>query len=51
MSGRASLPKPHPLRRVALGVTFAALLALGLWAYTTPSMRLAWQSVATLCGF
>ena len=33
------------------GVALVVVLALGLWGYTTPSMRLAWESVATMCGF
>ncbi|MEI6115144.1 MAG: hypothetical protein WCP99_11300 [Burkholderiales bacterium] len=51
MSGRTPSHTAHPLRRVLLGVVFVAVLALGLWGYTTPSMRLAWESVATMCGF
>ncbi|MCC7228638.1 MAG: hypothetical protein IT507_18330 [Burkholderiaceae bacterium] len=41
----------HALRRFSLGVALVVVLALGLWGYTTPSMRLAWESVATMCGF
>ena len=51
MAGQTPLRTARPLRRMGLGVALAAVLALGLWGYTTPSMRLAWESVATMCGF
>ena len=27
------------------------VLAVGLWAYTSPEMSLHWDSIASMCGF
>ncbi len=35
----------------AAGTILGIVLVLGLVGYTTPGMRLNWESIAALCGF
>lgn len=39
------------LLRLLGGAAFVLVLILGFVGYLTPSMRLSWESVATMCGF
>lgn len=36
---------------VAGGALLCVVLVVGLVGYTTPGMRLNWESIAALCGF
>jgi hypothetical protein len=36
---------------IAGGALLCVVLVIGLVGYTTPGMRLNWESIAALCGF
>jgi hypothetical protein len=37
--------------RAGLGVLLGAVLSVGFLAYLSPSMRLNWETIASMCGF
>jgi hypothetical protein len=39
------------LVRAGLGVLLGAVLSVGFLAYLSPSMRLNWETIASMCGF
>ncbi len=47
---------PHPLQfskraRVTGWVVLVAVMALGFLGYLMPSIRVNWQTIASMCGF
>lgn len=44
-------PRSSRWLRVALGLALAAVLAVGFLGYLTPSMRINWEAIASMCGF
>jgi len=37
--------------RVTLGVLLGVVLVVGFLGYMTPSMRVNWEAIASMCGF
>jgi len=37
--------------RITLGALLALVLVVGFLGYLTPSMRVNWEAIASLCGF
>lgn len=50
-SARSNRERQRILWRAAAWLSLGALLALGLIGWMHPDMRLAWATVATMCGF
>ncbi|MDO9024581.1 hypothetical protein [Zwartia sp.] len=37
--------------RISLGVFLGVVLVVGFLGYLTPSMRVNWEAIASMCGF
>jgi len=37
--------------RITLGVALGVVLFVGFLGYLTPSMRINWEAIASMCGF
>lgn len=37
--------------RVSLGISLGVVLVIGFLGYLTPSMRVNWEAIASMCGF
>ncbi len=37
--------------RVTLGLALTVVLVVGFLGYLTPSMRINWEAIASMCGF
>ncbi len=51
MKTQSSPIQLSPWVKIGLWLLLAAVLGLGMLAYTTPGMRLNWETIASMCGF
>ena len=51
MKTESSLMLFSPWIKAGLWLLLALVLGLGMLSYTTPGMRLNWETIASMCGF